>query len=68
MVLSMVELPAEVETPIRVKGGERAAITMASMSSCPGSQSSHTFITRLYRGTSASLIAHIFGASRQEDV
>lgn len=40
----MVEFPPEVETPSSVILLECAAMTMASMSSCPGSQSSHTLI------------------------
>ena len=43
MVFSMKEFPAEVEIPTRCDYSERAAMMMASMSSCPGSQSSHIF-------------------------
>lgn len=40
----MVEFPADVDIPNNYIYSERAARIIASISSCPGSQSSQTFI------------------------
>ena len=44
----MHELPDDVEIPNSYTYYERAAIIIASISSCPGSQSSHIFFGAIY--------------------
>lgn len=44
VVFSIVELPADVDIPIKFISSLRAARIIASISSWPGSQSNHMFI------------------------